>query len=100
MLKHVNPMAIGMGRLTLESLCPAVGIEAPSDSCELHYLPVTAQVIQEIRKDTGETVNRVKGYEAVSRAGTSGPGPDRPSPNANGHAGGTSRKPWERLPPI
>jgi len=100
MLKHVNPKAIGMGRLKLASLCRAVGIEAPSDSCELHYLRVTTQVVQEIRKDTGETVNPVEGYEAVSKAGTPGPRPDRPSPNANGHAGGTSRKPWERLPPI
>ena len=100
MMEHVNPKAVGMGRLKLASLCRAVGIEAPGDSCELHYLAVTAQVIQEIRKDTGETVNRVKGYEAVSGVGTTDRRPDRPSPNANGHAGGTSRKPWERLPPI
>jgi hypothetical protein len=100
MMEHVNPKAVGMGRLKLASLCRAVGIDAPGDSCELHYEPVTAQVVQEIRKDTGETVNRVKGYEAVSKAGTPGPRLDRPSPNANGHAGGTSRKPWERLPPI
>jgi len=73
MLEHVNPKAAGMGRLKLASLCRAVGIEAPSDSCELHDLPVTVQVIQEIRKDTGKTVIDRRTGNAIHRQRLSRP---------------------------
>ena len=94
-MEHPNPKAIDMGRLQLASLCRAVGIDAPSDSSDLHDVPVVAIVTQEARKDTGELVNRIKGYEAAG-----GPQVTRPSFGGNGHAGGPTRKPWERGIPI
>ena len=94
-MEHPNPKAVDMGRLQLASLCRAVGKASPADSSDLHDVPVVAIVTQEARKDTGELVNRIKGYEAAG-----GPQVTRPSFGGNGHAGGTIRKPWERGIPI
>jgi len=100
MMEHsTSGRAVELGRRKLASLCRAVGVDSPSDSSELHGIPVTAVVVQEVRKDTGDVVNRVKGYEPMPRP-SSGPLPtDRTRP-ADGHAGGTSRKPWDRSIPI
>jgi hypothetical protein len=94
MLEHVNPKAVGMGRLKLASLCRAVGIEAPGDSCELHYEPVTAQVVQEIRKDTGETVNRVEDRASAYRNAVPNSDAENPSFECERPSNASSPRKW------
>ncbi len=46
----------------LASICRAVGVLAPSDSRELHDRPLQIEVELTHRADTGEEINRVRGY--------------------------------------
>lgn len=63
-LKNPNPTAVAMANTELSAICHAVGVLKPNDSIELHNLPLIIHVKCTNRKDNGEIVNEVKGYEA------------------------------------
>ena len=60
-LDNPNAMAVKIARAELSSLCRAVGVLEPKDSCELHNLPVVLSVKQKTDAD-GEVRNEIKGY--------------------------------------
>ena len=62
-LVNPNPLASKIAQADLSALCRAVGIMTPSDSCELHNLPLVIRVRCKKRKDTGEIANEIRGYE-------------------------------------
>ena len=62
-LDNPNELAVKIARAELSAICRAVGVLTPRDSVELHNLPLTVKVACKKRKDTGELVNTIKGYE-------------------------------------
>ena len=61
-LTHSNPQTVKIARGNLSSVCRAVGILQPKDSCELHNIPMCVTVKCKKRDDNGEITNEVRGY--------------------------------------
>lgn len=86
-LKHPNDLTVQIAKGTLSSICRAVGVLKPSDSLELHNLPLVVSVGMKNREDTGEPTNVIKSYAA--RDASAAPRPAAAA--ANG-----STPPWKR----
>ena len=85
-LNHPNAQAVQIARGTLSALCRAAGVMQPTDSVELHNIPLTVTVKVKKRSDTGELANEVAGYAArQAAAGTPQQAP-----------AGDSTPPWQR----
>lgn len=82
-LNNPSAEAVAIARASLSAICRAVNVLTPSDTVELHNIPMTITVGLSKRKDTGEMQNRIKGYEAKGAAGATS-------------AAGGPKKPWER----
>ena len=54
--------AVAMAKRELAAICTAVGVLRPTDSHDLHDIPLTLIVKCKFREDTGEMVNEVRGY--------------------------------------
>jgi len=63
-LEHANPEAVRIARANLSVICHAVQVLTPQDSAELHNIPLIIVVRCKQNQD-GETVNEVRGYEAL-----------------------------------
>jgi len=61
-LETPNPTTVQIARSELSSICRAVGVMTPSDSLELHNLPLLITVKCRKRNETGEMTNEIKGY--------------------------------------
>ena len=61
-LENPNATTVQSARAELSSICRAVGIMTPSDSVELHNLPLMITVKVKRREDSGDTVNEIRGY--------------------------------------
>jgi hypothetical protein len=61
-LENPNSTTVQIARAELSSICRAVGVMTPSDSVELHNLPMLITVKCKKRDDTGEVSNEIKGY--------------------------------------
>ena len=79
-LENANPTTVQIARAELSAICRASGVMQPSDSVELHNLPMVITVKCKRRPDNDEITNEIKGYakkEAVngqaSQAATSTP---------------------------
>src|SRR5262249_1120294 len=84
-LDHPNAKAVEIAGAELSALCRAVGVLAPTDSVELHNLPLVIHVKCKQREDTGEVTNEVKGYARK----------EAPAP-ANGPPPASQTPPWRR----
>lgn len=62
-LNNPSQDAVRIAQGELSSICKAVGILNPKDSVDLHNIPMLVKVGIEVRKDTGEPQNRVKGFK-------------------------------------
>jgi hypothetical protein len=60
-LENPNAVAVKIARSELSSICRAVGVLQPKDSCEIHNLPLVITVKQKTDND-GEIRNEIKGY--------------------------------------
>lgn len=85
-LNHPDPKAVKFARAELASICKAVGVLRPTDSAQLHNLPVLLNVKVSRRKDNDELQNRIKGYEP--KAAASGQPQQAPA--------GSNTAPWRR----
>ena len=83
-LNNANGTAVQIARSELSAICRAVGVMTPSDSVELHNLPLVITVKCKKRDDTGDVSNEIKGY--AKREAASG----QPQQAA------TSTPPWRR----
>lgn len=61
-LNNPNPTTVQIAQRELSSICRAVGVMTPSDSVELHNLPLEISVKCKRREDTGDVTNEIKGY--------------------------------------
>lgn len=61
-LDNQNSTTVQIARAELSSICRAIGVMTPSDSVELHNLPMVITVKCKKREDTGEVSNEIKGY--------------------------------------
>ena len=67
-LDNPNDTAVKIARAELSAICRAVGVMKPSDSAELHNLPLVIKVKCKRRKDTDELTNELGGYERKEAA--------------------------------
>jgi len=70
-LNNANDTAVKIAKGTLSSICRAVGVLQPKDSCELHDLPMLVKVACKKRDDTDELTNAVKGNKKREGAASS-----------------------------
>ena len=61
-LDNPNATAVQIAQSELSAICRAVGVMTPSDSVDLHDLPLVISVKCKKRVDTGELTNEIKGY--------------------------------------
>ncbi len=67
-LNHPNAQAVQIARGTLSAICRAAGVMQPTDSVELHNIPLVVTVKVKKRSDNGELANEVAGYAARQAA--------------------------------
>ena len=65
-LKNPNPTAVRLAIAELAAICRAIDVIRPSESAELHLLPMIISVKVKKRSDTGELANEIKNYAAKS----------------------------------
>ena len=91
-LNNANETTVKIANGTLSAICRAVGVLQPTDSCELHDLPLVAKVACRKRDDTEELTNVIKSYkkrDAVAAVPASSPAPAKA-------AATSSTPPWKR----
>ena len=89
-LENANVTAVQIAKAELSAICRAVGVLAPSDSTELHNLPLVIDVRCKKRADTGEISNEIRAYARK----------ECPSPVTNPAVTGCTA-PWrEPSPPV
>ena len=91
-LNNANETTVKISKGTLSAICRAVGVLQPTDSCELHDLPLVAKVACRKRDDTEELTNVIKSYkkrDAVAAVPASSPAPAKA-------AATSSTPPWKR----
>ena len=91
-LNNANETTVKIAKGTLSAICRAVGVLQPTDSCELHDLPLVAKVACRKRDDTDELTNVIKSYkqrDAVAATPASSPAPAKAASNS-------SVPPWKR----
>ena len=81
-LNNSNETTVRIARGALSSICRAVGILQPQDSCELHDLPLPVKVACKKRDDTDEMTNVVKGYKRRDAGVATPPPPPMPAPGS------------------
>lgn len=90
-LDNPNAVAVQIAKAELSAVCRAVGVLAPTDSTDLHDLPLVIHVKCKKRPDTGEIANEVKGYSP--KAALTEPAVKPAASSANGKA---TTPPWKR----
>ena len=91
-LNNANETTVKIAKGTLSAICRAVGVLQPTDSCELHDLPLVAKVACRKRDDTEELTNVIKSYkqrDAVAVTPASSPAPAKAVATS-------STPPWKR----
>jgi hypothetical protein len=84
-LDNPNATAVQSARAELSAICHAVGVTSPSDSVELHNLPLMITVKCRKRQDTGDITNEIAGYARKKSSNSPSPG-----------SSGTSVPPWKK----
>jgi len=70
-LDNPNAQAVAIARAELSAVCRAVGVLTPTDSVQLHNLPLVISVRCKKRSDSDEMSNEINGY-AKKEAGNAG----------------------------
>lgn len=74
-LDNESEKAVQIARSELSSICRAVNVMQPKDSCELHNIPLIIKVKCKKREDNGEMTNEIKGYAKRDGQSTTAPPP-------------------------
>ncbi|MDA9858736.1 DUF669 domain-containing protein [Rubripirellula sp.] len=85
-LDNPNATAVDIARRELSSICRSVGVLVPTDSSDLHNLPLQILVGLKRRKDTDELQSEVKQYAKVGASAEPKPATQTSSTDA----------PWKR----
>ncbi len=92
-LNNANETAVKIAKGTLSAICRAIGVLQPTDSCELHDIPLMVKVVCKKRSDTDEMTNEVKGYKKRDAVTTTHVAS---SPAPATAAAASSAPPWKR----
>jgi len=103
-LNNPSEVAVKIARATLSAICRSIGVMEPSDSCEMHDLPLLVKVRTEKRADTDELSNVIKGYRSRNAAQPSpssassplGSPPTSGAPRSGAQAPSPGGAPWKR----
>jgi hypothetical protein len=87
-INHPKEQTQTIARGKLSTICKAVGIISPQDSCELHNIPLLVKVKQKKREDNDEMTNEVSQYAAIAKQ-TADQSPKK-------SAGNSQTPPWSR----
>jgi hypothetical protein len=90
-LDNPNPVAERIAKAELSAICRAVGVMTPTDSADLHDLPLVIHVKCKKRPDTDEIANEINGYYPRSALTESAVKPASPSTD-----GKATTPPWKR----
>lgn len=82
--KSAEAVRIANGQMS--AICHACKRVNATDSCELHNIPIVADIICKKRKDTGEMVNDIVNFRAKEAAAAP----------ASAATGGDATPPWKR----
>lgn len=74
-IENPNPDAVRIGRADFSAVCHAVNILNPTDTAQLHGMPLVLTVKCKKQKDTGEMENVIRGYAAKGAAVSPNPAP-------------------------
>jgi hypothetical protein len=77
-LEHPNPTVVEIAKAELSAICRAVEVLVPTDSTELHNIPLMIRVRTKKRTDTGEFVNEIAGYQPMPTASSPATMPSMP----------------------
>ena len=90
-IKNPNADAVRMAQADLSAICRAVNVMTPSDSVELHNLPLTITVRCKKNQDD-EMTNEIRGYgPREANTGAVAAKPTTPAPQ-----GASDAPPWAR----
>ena len=64
-LRNQNQTAVQIAKAELSAICRAVGVMKPTDSTQLHGIPLIIHVGVKKRDDTGQFTNVIRQYEAM-----------------------------------
>ena len=67
-IQNPSEQAQSIARGNLSAICRAVGVLQPTDSVQLHNIPLLISVKTAKRKDNGEMTNVIGGYAAATQA--------------------------------
>ena len=87
-INHPKEQTQTIARGKLSSICKAVDVISPQDSCELHNIPMLVKVKQKKREDNGELTNEVSYYSSIENQ-AAGQSPKQ-------SAGNSEIPPWSR----
>ena len=62
-LENQNAEAVRLARADLSAICRSVNVLTPTDSADLHNLPLVIKVHCRKDRNTGEITNDIRGYE-------------------------------------
>ena len=93
-LVNPNATAVQIAESELSAICHCVGIMEPGDSEELHNIPFTVDVVQELNPQSGQMTNRIKGYSQANGAPAPKAKPAAPAGFATGKV--ASAAPWSK----
>lgn len=63
-LHNPNQTAVNIAQAELSAICRAVNVRTPSDSSDLHNIPLMITVKCKKRNDSDDMTNEISGYEA------------------------------------
>ena len=93
-LVNPNATAVQIAERELSAICHCVGIMEPGDSEELHNIPLTVDVVQELNPQSGQMTNRIKGYSQANGAPAPKAKPAAPAGFATGKVAAAA--PWAK----
>ena len=93
-LVNPNATAVQIAERELSAICHCVGIMEPGDSDELHNIPLTVDVVQELNPQSGQMTNRIKGYSQANGAPAPKAKPAAPAGFATGKVAPAA--PWAK----
>lgn len=82
-LENANAKAVTMARGEMSAMCRATGVMKPSDSAELHDIPMLITVGVKKRSDTGELANSILSCAKKPPAGSPPPRTKPAAPPVN-----------------
>jgi len=93
-INHPKEQTQTIARGKLSSICKAVDVILPQDSCELHNIPLLVKVKQKKREDNGEMTNEVSYYSSIEKH--SQPANQAAGQSQKKSAGNSDTPPWSR----